>query len=705
MVAQSLSALLAAVVTLAIGFSVVLREVRTRPQARFAVLCFNLGSWQIASFLYHTWQAPLLQWLASLFAVGVPLLAVRFFRSFLADDPHAIPHSPRPLVVAAAALVAAHAVLLFARPPAVLQWFGYVVLAYVFGGLGLMLWLIDHRRRTIASRVAKTRLLYVLVGAAASVALSFVVFVPGLSGGATVAGNVFVVIYIYFLSQTLSRYRLLDLNEVLGKIVVLSVDVLLLTAVYLLLLAWVRPHQHGVFFFNTLVASFIVLVLFDPLRHYIEQTINRWLFRQRYELGQRLDELRRELASIIDIRETVRRVLFRLEETHRVTNASVYLLDADGSGLDLAGCYGPRPVARLDAVLRRPFLDRLRREGVVSAEGVERDRSERAAAGREDEDEGLAQVAETLEELQAGVCIAVMGGDVLTGIICLRDERLREAYSSAEIKLLRAVAAQAAITIQNSKLYERMKERDRLAAVGEMAAGLAHEIRNPLGAIKAAAQFLGTAGAPVASGPGGPPPGEFLRVIVEETNRLNNVVSQFLDYARPYRGDQQLLDLNEVVRRTLDLLPRGTDGAPLTITPELGRGLPRVRADAEQLRQVFLNLGLNAVQAMGAQGGVLTVTSRVREGAPRGQAPAFVEVSFSDTGPGIAAADLERIFIPFYTTKEKGTGLGLSICQRIIENHGGAIEVRSPPGAGARFSVVLPVEADAQLEARAAAEP
>jgi signal transduction histidine kinase len=127
--------------------------------------------------------------------------------------------------------------------------------------------------------------------------------------------------------------------------------------------------------------------------------------------------------------------------------------------------------------------------------------------------------------------------------------------------------------------------------------------------------------------------------------------------------------------------------------------LPPVRADAEQLRQVFLNLGLNALQAM-PQGGKLTISSGVRRGARRGEAASFLEVRFRDTGVGISPGDLKNLFIPFYTTKEKGTGLGLPISQRIIENHGGTIEVRSQQGKGATFTVLLPIEADAYAEMR-----
>jgi signal transduction histidine kinase len=136
-------------------------------------------------------------------------------------------------------------------------------------------------------------------------------------------------------------------------------------------------------------------------------------------------------------------------------------------------------------------------------------------------------------------------------------------------------------------------------------------------------------------------------------------------------------------------------------------GLPPVRADAQQLRQVILNLTLNAFDAM-PQGGRLQVTTSLRRSTRRGAAAAFLEIRFRDDGIGIPLADLRNLFVPFFTTKEKGTGLGLAISQRIIENHGGTIEVRSQPGSGATFTVLLPVEADAYAsyaEARKSVPP
>jgi signal transduction histidine kinase len=431
------------------------------------------------------------------------------------------------------------------------------------------------------------------------------------------------------------------------------------------------------------------LIVFDPLRSRVEAAINRWMFQEKYELSRRMANLRADLMNIIDLRETVPKVLSTLEDLRRVTHASIYFVDPDGSGYDLAGHVGPRPEVRLDAVANRAFLDRLRRNGVITLEGLEQELADLKLTQSE-ERESLLLMLHALDLLSGSLVLGIVGEEQLLGMVVLRDERLREAYSSDEIELFRGVAASISVTLQNSQVYERMKERERLAALGQMAAGLAHEIRNPLGSIKGAAQYL----QPVGGQHADPATREFLDIIVEEVDRLNKIVSQFLDYARPYRGDQKPLDVNDVVRKTMQLVDREAATTKVEVATSLVDALPPVRADAEQLRQVFLNLSLNALQAM-THGGRLQVSTSLRRSTRRGAAAAFLEIRFRDTGIGIPPGDLKNLFIPFFTTKEKGTGLGLPISQRIIENHGGTIEVRSQQGAGATFTVLLPIESDA----------
>ena len=189
-----------------------------------------------------------------------------------------------------------------------------------------------------------------------------------------------------------------------------------------------------------------------------------------------------------------------------------------------------------------------------------------------------------------------------------------------------------------------------------------------------------------------PPSGrEFLDIIVDEVDRLNRVVSSFLDYARPSTAtlSSEPIDANATVEKTMQLL-RPQIGGDVALALELGKDLPKVRIDPERLRQVLINLALNAVQAMEGHvekgEGKLLVRTLVRAG---GRAPA-VEVHVVDNGPGIPENIRANLFVPFVTTKERGTGLGLAISQRIVSAAGGTIDVRSTPGRGTTFVVRLP---------------
>jgi signal transduction histidine kinase len=695
---QPVSALVAAIVSFAIGGSVLLREPRRRSHVLFATFSFNIALWSLLSFVAKRFDAPFFDWVSLLVAVSLPATAQRFCQAFLGDDAGPPPLSR--LTVVGAGLF--YAVLCFSRfiePWHTTIWFRAAFLAYVFAGLYLSVFYLYARYRATPSRVEKTRLLYLVVGGFLTVTSALLEALPHGPN----FGNVFIIVYLYFLSQNLVRYRLLDLNEVLGRMSVLGTLVFILAFIYGVLVSWVGPDEQGLFFFNTLLASAAIVILIEPLRVRIEAAINRWMFQEKFELSRRIEMLRAELANVIDMRVLVPRVLAALEDSRRITHASIYLADPDGSGFELAGHIGPRPEARFDAITHRAFFERLRRTGVITLEGIEREVAARRTVSTE-EQENLALMLRSLEQMNGSVALGFSSEDQLLGALVIRDERLREAYSSDEIELFRGVATSIGITLLNSQVYERMKERDRLAALGQMAAGLAHEIRNPLGSIKGAAQYLQPGPTTENTREG---TREFLDIIIEEVNRLNKIVSQFLDYARPYRGEQRQLEVADVLRKTLSLITKeAEEHGRVEIAAEFADRMPPVRADPEQLLQVFLNLSLNALQAM-PHGGKLWIATALRRATRRGAAAAFLEIRFRDTGVGIPPGDLKNLFIPFFTTKDKGTGLGLPISQRIIENHGGTIEVRSQPGEGATFTVLLPIEADAYAsysEAMRAAE-
>lgn len=236
----------------------------------------------------------------------------------------------------------------------------------------------------------------------------------------------------------------------------------------------------------------------------------------------------------------------------------------------------------------------------------------------------------------------------------------------------------------------RFAHAEKLAAIGQLAAGVMHEINNPLATIAAIAESLTfkigdarTAGAAIS-----PDIDEYLNIIDNEVARCKQIVDGLLDFSRPKQPLRERVDLNEVVERTLLLLKHHVRFKRLTVERQLEADLPRVpKASGEQLVQVFMALLLNAVDAMAGRPGKVVVRTR------RGRAPGEgVVAEVTDQGQGIARTELSKIFEPFYTTKEagKGTGLGLSICYSIVQDHGGRLEVESVVGQGSTFRVVLP---------------
>lgn len=728
----SLPSLLAAVLAFAIGSSVALRDRSRDDFVLFAVFCFNLGLFHLASFFHGFSGIALFGWGAQSISLVLPWTADRCFSTIIPGDERPRVRS-RLQTAMLVFLLGAHATALFvllSRSPGeglelvtretfwdFSAWGPWDLVSlgltiYVIFGLVLVSARVWRAANAAEGTAAGPRLRYLFF--ASIIAVTFG------SPAITAVGPVVTAVYLYFVAQTLQRERLLELPELAARILTLSLLIGAVTGLMALLLLWVpRDDQGGalLFIFNSAVTAFVVIVLLDPVRQELESRVEGWLFWDRAELRALLVQLRFRLFNVIDPDDMVQVVLDALLASHRVTKASVFLLDSRGTSLNLTRELGEAPLdlTRLDLAKRRPLLERLRTQGPQLRDVLER---ERVRTPREEQAE-LQECLDTLGELGAALAVPILtpsehdGGDKrgeLIGALFLNDERLIEPFSSEEVQLFEALAAQAAITLQNSAVYEQRRERERLAALGEMAAGLAHEIRNPLGAIKGAVQVVepGMANADDLTK-------EFLGVIVEEVDRLNRVVHQFLNYSRPFSGDMERVDLPEVIQATLRLVPsesldrvavnfgvfveeretlRAGDAmaqassARLRLEPYA----PGVRGDATALRQVLHNLVLNALDATAEQqppGQVwIELEHRVR-GLPGADA---VAVTVRDDGPGLSTATMSNLFVPFHTTKTGGTGLGLPISQRIVENHNGVIAVSNNPDGGASFTVLLPVD-------------
>ncbi|MGZ6076772.1 MAG: ATP-binding protein [Myxococcaceae bacterium] len=685
------TALLACIVATALGLSMVLRTTRSRVLTAYSVFAFTAGAFYLADFLRSVivtggltgWPVRIALGLRLLAGAVVPSAALAFFLEFLGGQSQARRTSRR---VAIFSLFLGLAVAM--TPAATSVWGRSVVAAWGFGTMLLSVSLLVRRVRRSDSKTERARLTYLAIGAAASLLFTALDGLPAIGVPFPTLGPVVTTLYLFFLAQTLLRLRLMDLHELLGKVASQTVLAVMLALVFLVLTAWVKANT-SLYLFNTVLAAFVIGILLEPLRAKVEAQVVHIFFRERSELLKSLGALRTRLANVIDPGEASEVILDALEETRRVTHASVYLLAEDRPGFRRANFRGPEPVPFLDAAAARGLLSAAASgQKAVLQENLERrilEMRTRTPEGRRSREE-LKRTLDTrnaLLALKSAFSVPLVGGDRVVGFLNLWDERVPEAFASDEIAMVLEVAERLATIVENSKLYERMRERDRLAALGEMAAGLAHEIRNPLGAIKGAAQCLEPA-------PRDGEEGEFLDVIVEEVNRLNGVVTQFLDYARPLKQSFGTVDINEVVARTIRLIQNEVPGR-IALAVELGESLPSVEGDPEQLKQVLINLVQNAIQALGTAPGTIRVRTRGPDRfADLRASGEFVEIDVADDGPGIPPEQQPNIFVPFFTTKQKGTGLGLAICQRIVKSHGGSISVQSKAGEGSTFVVRLP---------------
>jgi len=268
---------------------------------------------------------------------------------------------------------------------------------------------------------------------------------------------------------------------------------------------------------------------------------------------------------------------------------------------------------------------------------------------------------------------------LLTGFLAQREREQKLRYQQASLRLEESYEKLRGQADQLLEIEEQLRRADRLTALGELSAGMAHEIRNPLGAIRGTAEILEGAIAPEDSHR------EFAQILIREVDRLERVVRDFLRFASPEEGPREAVDLGQTLQEVLALTRSQLLKSQVEVSVELAPELPTVSGSVEQLKQVFLNLILNALQAM-PDGGVFTVRGSAESGHAR--------LSFADSGPGIPAELRDRIFNPFFTTRSGGTGLGLAITQRIVTAHGGSLSVDSHPGQGATFVVDLPARAE-----------
>ncbi len=519
--------------------------------------------------------------------------------------------------------------------------------------------------------------------------------VPGIWVGIPIFGNFALTIFIFFLSQAITQQRLLNLNGLISRFLVLILVSVLLAGIFSLVRSWV--HEFALFFLNSFIASFFLLTLLEPIRSVVRFTLKRWTTRHSEVFAREMEAAMRELALIVNPKDSLNVFETFVARVLKPDGSVFYIQSTDPKLFRRERAIGSSPrTSRVPAEIPKhhPIFDALENSATganVLLDQMLEDEIERMA-GREAK-RRFSLWRDAFHGLGGNIAFPFQRGERVLGVAILDVPQPPEEYGSNWFILreIEPLASRVAELLEKSTVFDREREVERLATLGEMAAGLAHEIRNPLGAIKGAAQYLD----PSANRPDS----RFLSVIVEEADRLNAVVTQFLDYAKPSAiREFKEVDLNLLVQKLVMLLsPTAPEDVDLRFQSSLLRA--PIRCAPEQIHQVLLNLIQNAFKALrkwdvsrgdASRGQVEKRVLISLEAFETDDLRSMIRVTIEDNGPGIPRENLEKIFIPFFTTDPSGSGLGLPICKKIIQAHGGSIEVQSAPGVTTQFRIILP---------------
>ena len=522
-------------------------------------------------------------------------------------------------------------------------------------------------------------------------------------------GQILTIIMSSFIAYAIVRYRLMDIKIILKRTLVYSMLLVITFSVYVFMILFSQntlgDRNHSEPTFRMFLSALLVAVGFEPLKRFFQRATDRIFFKGEYNQKVLLSRLSTMMRNTIDLEKLCKDLTQTLMTKLTAKKMAILLVEEDPP-LVTIGAQENFNESTLALSSNNPLIEYFNIQGVQKELLVYNELKKQSEEDPSDRD--LAVLIQEMEKLEVTLVGPIYIKGRLIGLFLLGEKRSEDIYTEDEFSVLEILFSQAGTSIENARLYKRVQEQmeelkknqseqlmqsAKLASVGELAVSVAHEINNPLTGILGFTSLLLSEMSP------DDPRTKDLKVIESEALRSRQIVRNLLDFSRSHGAKKEPVDINGVIRNTLTLIQYQAKTSNINIIEKFGIDLPPVQADADQLKQVFINLIKNAFDAM-PKGGVLTIeTSTLPEafamsGAPLHEAASeeMVMIQFKDSGMGIHPDHIQNIFDPFFTTKgrQMGTGLGLSISYNIIEKHGGRLEVESEVGKGSNFIIKLP---------------
>lgn len=496
-------------------------------------------------------------------------------------------------------------------------------------------------------------------------------------------------ICIIVITYSIIKYRLMDIDIAIGKIATYSFLLAIISGVCLGLMWGVDR------IFSTLLPAYspfvphfliflllsIALIYFIPrLKGETGKGIEEVFFKNKFKYREALKEFSKRLVLIPSEEQLLSEAVHNIATAMEVPKVAIMLLD------DLSGNYILQASSGLSEKAEKLVFTP--QDGIIQWL-----RENKKVFFIEEMDKILSleeaeKIKIELKDIEAMICFPLIIHNRLGGVLALGEKRSREMYSHIDIELLEGLTNQLALSISYKRLESQIVRADRLVSLGTLAAGMAHEIRNPLSSIQTFAQLLPEKYNDKEFRE------EFSKIVASDTQRITRIIDSVMALAKSKPSILEACNINKLLDETLFLIASELKKDVVKVTRNYAEQLPQIKVDKEELQQTFLNIFLNALAALSKNDGKLTISTRQKliPSVLSGREEKYVQIEIKDNGIGIEKKLLDRIFEPFFTTRPEGTGLGLSIVHRIIEQHKGFIKVDSDIGKGTTFLINLPME-------------
>ena len=504
-------------------------------------------------------------------------------------------------------------------------------------------------------------------------------------------GNVLIAVYVFIVFYELIKCRLMDINLMIRRAAVYSIIYGLIIGIFAVVVnlcgqLMVYRHLDSKFYLVSLFVVIIISMLPKPLDSLLTALTDKIFFRKKYAYQETLKSASQGMTKIRNLPKLLDLIVRVIVNSVRIAHATVFLADKERPIYTVVASKGKLKVQKgfIRNNTNSPLVTWLlkKKEPLVYDEIITRLKREpnlklNIRANYE-------KIATEMQDLNASVCIPSFMEEKLIGFLLLGEKLSGDMYTTEDLNMFLTLANQAALAIENAQVYEELKDSreqllqaEQLATIGKFANEVAHEIKNPLQAIRTFVEYLPQKYAEEEFRE------KFTKVVGSEIERIDSFVRQLVGFSKPKPLEFSQVDINQLLDTTLLLLENDFRKKKILIKRGYSKKDVRLLADRNQLKQVFLNLFLNNLDAMnGVKVNQLTVETSSEHHE--------IVARITDTGCGVSKENIPRLFEPFFTTKEKGIGLGLTIVKSIIENHKGKISVESGPGVGTIFTLTFP---------------